>query len=270
MSADATTSKSTVLDTITKFAAVVASVSLGASLIYDWGFLSAIGISFDEIPTSIADHTRSALNWAPRIAIAVVVYLALELTTRRLEGGLSEQEIIAQSANPARTRRLREAPGKFGFVIAALGFFSFVIFGDAFFDGVVFGTVVACTYFVAWIIRHPRLGGGLAPTTRILIVGAITAAILLWSLGRSQAIKLYTQPPTTIITYTDKRSAQGTILRYFDKGVLFRMSKGPIVLLQWSAIDRIETPAKYAPFRGLLCAALPSLCHKDDLASDVH
>lgn len=38
---------------------------LGVSVLYDWSYLNAIGLDLSAIPTSVADHVRSAVVWLP-------------------------------------------------------------------------------------------------------------------------------------------------------------------------------------------------------------
>ncbi|WP_162600930.1 hypothetical protein [Paraburkholderia sp. C35] len=82
--------KSSLLDLLGKLAALASSGIVIASLSYDWGFFHAINLSFSDLPTSVTDHIRSALDWAPQLTGAAAVYLVLDLLTRRIEGGRTE------------------------------------------------------------------------------------------------------------------------------------------------------------------------------------
>lgn len=48
-----------------KVAAAASGVALVLSVLYDYCFLTAMGLSLAEVPTTIADHVRSAIVWAP-------------------------------------------------------------------------------------------------------------------------------------------------------------------------------------------------------------
>jgi hypothetical protein len=48
-----------------KVAAAASGVALVLSVLYDYCFLTAMGLSLAEVPTTIADHVRSAIIWAP-------------------------------------------------------------------------------------------------------------------------------------------------------------------------------------------------------------
>ena len=50
-----------------KFAAAASGLALVLSVLYDYCFLLALGLSLAEVPTTIADHVRSAIIWAPAV-----------------------------------------------------------------------------------------------------------------------------------------------------------------------------------------------------------
>lgn len=57
------------LERASKIAALCGTVTLSLSVFYDFFFLSSLGLTFAEVPTTIADHVRSAIIWAPSIVI---------------------------------------------------------------------------------------------------------------------------------------------------------------------------------------------------------
>ncbi|NJO35949.1 MAG: hypothetical protein HC869_25610 [Rhodospirillales bacterium] len=79
---------------------LLVSLSVAASICFDWGFLHALDLGFADVPSSIADHARSALLWLPVAALAVLWNFAYRLVASRVEDGLTEAEILASSSNP--------------------------------------------------------------------------------------------------------------------------------------------------------------------------
>ena len=53
--------------------------TLACSVFYDFAFLKALGLSFSDVPTTIADHVRSGIVWIPPLVVgsAFYVYTAL-------------------------------------------------------------------------------------------------------------------------------------------------------------------------------------------------
>ena len=80
------------------------SALLVLSVVYDFTYLSALNLSFSQIPTTISDHVRSALLWAPLLFLGLFSYFFFEMVLKRAEKGMSEEEIINTSPNPKFTR----------------------------------------------------------------------------------------------------------------------------------------------------------------------
>jgi hypothetical protein len=93
-----------------KFITVAVAVLLALSVCYDYSFLSALGLSFNDVPSSTAEHVRSALLWVPYIALTVLGAACYELFMRRMEGGLSEREILARVGQ--KVRKFRQSSDK--------------------------------------------------------------------------------------------------------------------------------------------------------------
>ncbi len=63
-------------------ALVLASVCvLAVSVAYDFGYLFALGLWFSSVPTSVADHARTAIIWIPG---AVLIILLLMIVAKAL------------------------------------------------------------------------------------------------------------------------------------------------------------------------------------------
>jgi hypothetical protein len=89
----------------------ILSVSvLVLSIVYDFGFLLILGTNFSEVPTTISDHLRSSLIWIPPVMIMVFFVYVLELFTRRIEQGKTEEELILESPAPKFMAWFRDSP----------------------------------------------------------------------------------------------------------------------------------------------------------------
>lgn len=93
------------------------------SIAYDYGFYLGIGVKFSEMPTTLSDHLRSSLNWAPIALISMFILYIFEMFNQRIEQGMTEEEIIQTSPNPKFTAWFRKSPI---YLIAALALFPFV------------------------------------------------------------------------------------------------------------------------------------------------
>lgn len=98
------------LESFSALIAVLSAAILIFSVTYDFGFLLWFGVSLAEAPTTLSDHIRSSLVWAPTILITVFGVVALELFNRRIEKGMTEEELINSSPTPKFTAWFRGSP----------------------------------------------------------------------------------------------------------------------------------------------------------------
>lgn len=102
--------ESSYIENIPTLIAAFSALILVLSVTYDYGFLFFLGISFSEVPTSLSDHVRSSLDWVPYMFVGVFIAFILELFFRRVEKGMTEDEIINTSSTPRFTAWFRELP----------------------------------------------------------------------------------------------------------------------------------------------------------------
>ncbi len=103
------------------------STLLVLSVVYDFTYLSALNLSFSQIPTTISDHIRSALLWAPLLFLGLFSYFFFEMLLKRAEKGMSEEEIINTSPNPKFTRIFRTGPRYLLIFIAIIIFIGYFL-----------------------------------------------------------------------------------------------------------------------------------------------
>lgn len=155
-----------------------AAALLVASVAYDYAFLLALGLTLDELPSSLSEHVRSAVVWAPKVSIAFILYAVVELALRRVEGGRTEEELVASSPTPRFTRTFRrsgDAAVWIGAAIAAvLGPFFSTDSGWVFFS-----------FMVLWgsltfsVLGHPRMSARFdSLPKRLLLVAPVLISIV--------------------------------------------------------------------------------------------
>jgi hypothetical protein len=149
-----------VAEQVAKAVAAIASLLLVVSVFFDYSFLLAIGLSFDEIPSSLSEHVRSAILWAPKLLLTALALFMYELFLRRVEGGKSEEELIASSPTPRFTRVFRKSGDLVIPVVASL----VVLVGtflstDLRWAYLLF--VLLWVFLALSVINHPHLGASL-------------------------------------------------------------------------------------------------------------
>lgn len=189
------------------------------SVAYDFSFLLALGLSLDDVPSGIAEHVRSALAWAPKVAISLILYEAVELFLRRTEGGLSEQEIVASSPKPEFTRKFRRS----GDVTMLLGAIIMALLGPFFSTDsgwMFFSFLVLWGTLVFAVLNHPRLSTQFPSMLhRLLLVSPILLSMVCIH-GHSAGAALKTAKTPTwelILKQTDGPTIQKVLgLRRFE------------------------------------------------------
>lgn len=88
---------------------VLGALVLSLSIAYDYGYFLVFGVSFAEMPTTLSDHLRSSLTWIPSTLLVIFGVFILELFNRRVEQGMTEEEIIQSSPNPKFTAWFRDS-----------------------------------------------------------------------------------------------------------------------------------------------------------------
>lgn len=244
------------LELATKAAAVAASLSLGASLVFDWGFYSALNLSFLEVPSVFSDHVRSALLWFPKVVTSFGVILIYEMLSQRIEKGMTEEELIQSSPNPKWTRYFRASTHKLFAYLAVLIVISYIIAGDYFLSGLPVGLCVVWVAFSVWAQSPSRIIERRPIAIRLAIHLLPPIAIWLYFAGYSEAVRLY-QPgaPISHLTISGESIPESVVLlRQLDKGLLIKEASNSVGFRPWGEVKKIETPGKYVPTKGIICS----------------
>ncbi len=116
---------------------LVASISIVLSIIYDWGFFYALGISFGEAPTTIVDHVQSWLIWLPNVILfAVALLIGSKFTSFFIKRRNIKIEAENSSRNSSQTQpNIKAARIKYSVVLVIFGsilILDWLLFGDSY------------------------------------------------------------------------------------------------------------------------------------------
>lgn len=195
-----------------------AAAMLIASVAYDYSFLLALGLTLDDVPSTLNEHVRSAVAWAPKVAIAFLLYAVVELALRRAEGGRTEAELIATSPSPKFTRTFRRSGDLAvwgGAVLAALfGPFVSTDSGWVFFSFMVLWGSVTFS-----ILSHPRMAESFNsfPKRLLLVSPVFISIVCMQGHGAGAALKRAPDPTweVSVKSPEDTRPHQVLGLRRF-------------------------------------------------------
>ena len=160
-----------------KLLGICATGLLVLSTAYDYSFLYALGLSFEDVPSTLADHVRSAIVWAPRAAIYVLAFAMYEMFMRRMENGLSDEELIQRSSNPRFTRAFRRSPQVLFAVLTILVILSNTLL-TASIHGLFLAGIGIWGVLSLEVVQHPRMGAKFSTTGGRLFV--IVPIIVIW------------------------------------------------------------------------------------------
>ena len=242
---------------------VIGSLSVIVSFVYDWGFFAALGISFADAPTTISDHIRSWLVWLPMVATAATFTLVMELLNRRVERGMTEDEIVAFS--PSWVRRVRNTPYYLVAVTGPLTVVLWVVFGESYFKLLVLGLPVCWFIFSKWVFGHPTVSERHSRLFRLFVHWAPAVVIWVFLLGSTSAERDTLPPSLSRAAYTihadDASSSRNVeILRSFEKWLLVREEDNGIAWIPVDDIGRMELIRTPRPFPGLACIFSKGWC----------
>ena len=240
----------------------IASLSIIVSVVYDWGFFSALGISFADAPTTLTDHMQSWLVWLPIVAPPALFVLGIELLTRRIERGMTEDEIIASSSSPVWMRRFRNSPnfymGAMGLILVML----WVLFGEIFFYGLILSLAVCWRSFTGWVFSHPTVRDRHSYLFRWSVHWLPGVMILFFLWGSMSVEDDFSTRDYKINLRSTSSTKNVEILRSFERWVLVREEQNAIAWIPLEDIDRMELVQKPRPFRGLACLFSKRWCPK--------
>lgn len=259
--------KSVSISTITEGIAIIVAIGFVVSVIYDWGFVYALGLDFGRLPTTTADHFRSGLLWFPNLLGLTLAYVAIEFQFQRVERGLTEKEIINSSSNPEWMRKFRSGPSKLFIWMAPLYVLIYLLIGDAYASMLPLMLSIAWMGFAEWCHSAPLIKLRRSREIQRGFMFLPIVGILAFFSGYNAAIDATVRKPSEVIIERVEPLApvSGNVLRTFEKGILLLGEGHSIRFLPWDQVRAIQNKTPYEPFRGVLCAWF-SVCQPQPVA----
>lgn len=271
------------LERLPALTAVLASWSLVVSVAYDWGFLSALGISFAHAPTTLSDHLSSWLVWATLsytpIPFVYVIYMMIRLR-RYVLATLKEKDWVPESVKPL-FQRMRLAHRVFFWAFPAI-LLAWLLFG---FPANPWGWLAISWMGLAapLLIELPNLLSKEEAASARLVVRSINLPLVLLIMvpasffaffgigyGHLDRARDDTMPRASIrLSAPDSDDGsvveEAYVLRSFANWLLVQDENGAQVdWVRMEQVDRIEVPPDDS-FPGLLCGIFGHWCGSDPM-----
>ena len=201
------------------------SILLVLSIVYDFSYLSALNLSFSQVPTSISDHIRSSLLWAPVLFLGLFVSLTFELVSMRIEKGMSEEEIINSSPNPKIARKIRNSPENFLiFIVIFTAIFIFISYIFGIINIINYYTLMDWKYFFMalwivvfeWIFTNERINKKFSKEFFLIFLVFGAMLIYVFFQGKIDAKKAFSKPQNVYFKLKNNEFIEKKFLRNFE------------------------------------------------------
>lgn len=255
-------------DNITRFIAIAIPCAFIFSCLYDYEYFSVVGASFYTVPTTISDHTRTALLWAPFSfsSVLFIIYLRwyhIPLLKIIDTGSCFNLNEFWGRLEYKIYNIIRKYIGYYMSILwviiracSVVAISMYFLFGEYFFAFLVVALIVIVPDFVPLVLRmiDPRLVN--TPTRRNIswLVALLVLIPLLF--GKVVAIKDLKHPPFAIQTINSVSidSANLIALRNFEKGILcYNKETSSSYFLPWEYVQDINMGTFRQPNHGYLC-----------------
>lgn len=222
------------LEDLTKWMGAAAALLLVLSTAFDFNYLYALGLAFEDVPTTLADHVRSALVWAPKAAVYLLALGLWEMGMSLVEDGQTEEELIRRSRFPRLIRYFRTS---MKFLAATVLLFALVV--DMLLNnsnrGLYLFAIIGWGSLAFWVVQHQRLGEIFNSTGKRLFVALPILSIWVGSLGYGEGhTMLERKSPTWIVNLkTESGTASHELLglrRFTTSAVLVSMDRKVLVV----------------------------------------
>lgn len=247
-----TEESSGVVELLSKGLALLGTVCLGFSVVYDWGYLSGLGLNFREVPTSLTDHLRSAIIWLPQ----GIFFVALAT----IGGFFIARHDNALPMDKSSHEKKEKLENFLALVSATICVGSWILLGDRFLAMGAFGV----GQFFMVLMFVVTKGASRKRRTVFLVTGMLFfAACGLFGLGNiSASSTLQTKEMDSLLIKKGEsvETIRGIVLRRFDQCVIFMNEKRILSVLKPEDLVQVTTRIESRSNKGALCKYLDRSC----------
>ncbi|MDD5250663.1 MAG: hypothetical protein PHY45_16925 [Rhodocyclaceae bacterium] len=253
------------LDNAGKAIALAATTCLCLSVLYDWGYFFAFGLTFAEVPTTISDHVRSALVWLPESTILLAGWAAVAPWP---EFSVPSSLTIAahRDTEPNEVERSRPQLLRFVGVSTVAAWIGAFLIGDRWLAAYAFAAILSWGFLFARARSHPGLRERLPQETWRAILWFPIVAIVIFSFGHADAHFALQAKFSPAKVYVQSAAPDSPlelqVFRQFEKFLLVRDKNNNVVLFKPDQITKVEDMAKPLRIPGILCLQFGVACSK--------
>lgn len=240
-----------------KLLTMVATLCVALSVVFDWGYLTALELTFSEVPTSLSDHTRSAILWLPLAAslfpLAIVASLfSAQIDAKDVREAKSRgEDISAYVTNDAKSARWVLA------IFSVIAFLLWLAFGYRARSFLVMAALAVWVLVVVRATPHDYLGIRLSMLFRFSLVVLPIIPFSLYVAGYNSG-REGISPDQQFGTINVRGSGgqyqlKANVVRLFEKTAIVIVENHNILLLKPDDIIQVEKAKSISINRGVLC-----------------
>jgi hypothetical protein len=255
------------LEVGTKLLALIAALCLALSVIYDWGYLAALDLTFSEVPTSLSDHARSAILWLPLSASLLPLAIVVNLFFDQLDAKeMREVEIKGQDVSTHIKNEAKRARGDLA-CIALVSMLLWLAFG---YRARFFLSCAVICFWVLIVVRatpHDQLGTRASMLLRFGLVVIPLFPFGLYVAGYNTA-RQYIAPhqqfgKITVRHLERPHQLSANVVRFFERSVVAIDDNNKVILLKPNDIVYVEKNKSISINNGLICDYWHALCPRE-------
>ena len=243
--------------------ALVVGITLALSVLHEWAYFSVIGSEYMFVMRA-SDYVAAALKWLPTTLGTILIMLIYEMYMKRVEKGLTEEEIIASSNNPERLRAFRNSPYPVLMVLILITGALYFLFipGKPLNGPIPIAIYVLWLLFIQWVFSNERMSKKIGELGRVVLIFVPLVLILTASDGLNSAeadLRVTDGKYSVLLTKEKRLDAQ--FLRSMESGVLLRTpTDKEIVFLPWSQVTKISIAHQNVVSESRACSWFGILC----------
>lgn len=259
-----------ILEVGAKLLASIATLCIALSVVFDWGYLTALELTFSEVPTSLSDHTRSAVLWLPLVVSVFPLAIVASLVSAQIDAKDSREaksrgeDISAYIKNDAKSARLVLV------IVSVIGFLIWLAFGYRARSFLVMAALAGWVLVVVRATPHDYLGIRLSMLFRFSLVVLPIIPFSLYMAGYNSG-REGISPDQQFGTINVRGSGnqyqlKANVVRLFEKTAIVIDENRKVLLLKPDDIVQVEKPKPVSINRGVLCDYWRVMCP----ASNIH
>jgi hypothetical protein len=252
------------LELATKLITLAATGCIALSVLFDWGYLAALDLRLSEVPTTLADHTRSAILWLPVLGYVIPLAIAFTLYSMEIDrkGIEEEQRQKKESPNDPVKEAKHQMLGTL--IMAVLLVLAWLMLGNRFIGLFYLAIFMLWSLFVVRVTPVANSNQRRSDILRSWLLLPVLIGIAQYSMGYNTGFAAVNtqQSLGTLLVRGESgiEKMKGNIVRPFERFVIVIGDDRKVTLLKPDDIVQVKKAGQILSDEGILCKYWRLLC----------